>query len=246
MADNRRWRTDPGHPLKKGEADVLLHNGQGPFGGRPVSSLHIGTGGMAKRSREMDRHTFGITSAMVALGHPTGLLIAAEVPGGDVPPEVEVRRFLACDEPLVTRWIDVKHTYQKAAHSQRPDIVVSHFALYAVAVLEEMKGLPHVAHYYGPHDSLPTSGGESTWAQFHERRQERAVYQNANLIITYSAASRDRLIRDFEVDGDRVRLLQLAMGPGDTISLGAHDEQKCWQDVATQALEVYQEAIDQK
>lgn len=245
MGSDRHWRIDPGHDPRSANADAPLPAKAGPDVRRRVSSLHIGTGGMPRQNRAFDQHTYGITSAMAALGHPTGLLIAAEVPGSDLPRQVDVRRFAACEVPLVRRWLDVKETFQQAAEAQRPDIIVSHFALYAVALLDDLKRLPHVAHYYGRCEGGPGIGGEMGWTRFHEKRQERAVYNSADLVIAYSAASREGLIHEFEVDATRVRLVEYEMDPTASSTSKAEREHSSWQGVASQVLDIYQEAIGQ-
>jgi glycosyltransferase involved in cell wall biosynthesis len=88
-----------------------------------------------------------------------------------------------------------------------PDVICTHFALYARPVLPLVKDKPLVVHFHGPwyaEGRAEGAGALNSWAR---RRIERWVYQRADRLISLSSAFKQVLVQDFGVDESRVTVI---------------------------------------
>ena len=118
-----------------------------------------------------------------------------------------VRAPVRSDASLARRLTAFRRAVRREMREFRPDVVVSHFALYAWPALRYLKDLPLVVHFHGPWYAESRMEGSiplKTWAKY---RIERAVYRRADCIITLSNAFKDLLINDFGVMGSRIRVV---------------------------------------
>jgi glycosyltransferase involved in cell wall biosynthesis len=90
-------------------------------------------------------------------------------------------------------------------------VVVSHFALYASALLPQLARLNHVVHFQGPWAIESATEGNSGLNVRLKRLIERAVYSSANAFITLSHSFRDLLIAEYRVDPTRVHVIPPAV-----------------------------------
>ena len=70
----------------------------------------------------------------------------------------------------------------------RFDVVASHFALYASAVLDQLRGVPHVVHFHGPWAAESRAEGAGQCSCATKWAIERLVYGSADRIIVLSHA----------------------------------------------------------
>jgi glycosyltransferase involved in cell wall biosynthesis len=78
-------------------------------------------------------------------------------------------------------------------------VVVSHFALYASALLPQLRRLKHVVHFQGPWAIESATEGKGRLNVGVKLAIERAVYSSANAFVTLSHAFRDLLIAEYKV-----------------------------------------------
>jgi glycosyltransferase involved in cell wall biosynthesis len=118
-----------------------------------------------------------------------------------------VRAPVRSEASLARRLTAFRRAVRREMREFRPDVVVSHFALYVWPALRYLKDLPLVVHFHGPWYAEARMEGAiplKTWAKY---RIERAVYRRADRIITLSNAFKDVLINDFNVKGSRIRVV---------------------------------------
>jgi glycosyltransferase involved in cell wall biosynthesis len=118
-----------------------------------------------------------------------------------------VRAPVRSEASLARRLTAFRRAVRREMLEFRPDVVVSHFALYVWPALRYLKGLPLVVHFHGPWYAESRMEGSiplKTWAKY---LIERAVYRRADCIITLSNAFKDVLINDFDVMGSRIRVV---------------------------------------
>lgn len=90
-------------------------------------------------------------------------------------------------------------------------VVVSHFALYASALLPQLARVKHVVHFQGPWAIESATEGKSRVNVTLKRMIERAVYSSANAFITLSHAFRELLITEYKVTPGSVHVIPPAV-----------------------------------
>jgi len=91
--------------------------------------------------------------------------------------------------------------------SIEPALVVSHFALYASALLPQLSRLKHVVHFQGPWATESATEGKNKVNVALKRSIERAVYSSASAFITLSHAFRNLLVAEYRVDPEFVHVI---------------------------------------
>jgi glycosyltransferase involved in cell wall biosynthesis len=90
-------------------------------------------------------------------------------------------------------------------------VIVSHFALYASALLPQIWRSKHVVHFQGPwaiESATEGNGNVNVWLK---RTIERAVYSSASAFITLSQAFKDLLVGEYKVDAGLVSVIPPAV-----------------------------------
>jgi glycogen synthase len=95
--------------------------------------------------------------------------------------------------------------------SLEPVLIVSHFALYAFALLPQLSRLKHVVHFQGPWAIESATEGKNKLNVALKRTIERAVYSSASAFITLSHAFRNLLIEEYRVDPEMVHVIPPAV-----------------------------------
>lgn len=83
--------------------------------------------------------------------------------------------------------------------SERPHLVASHFALYALPVLDQLRRFPLVTHFHGPWALESSAEGDARVAVLAKLGIEQLVYRRSDRIIAMSDAFRDILIRRYRL-----------------------------------------------
>jgi glycosyltransferase involved in cell wall biosynthesis len=98
-----------------------------------------------------------------------------------------------------------------AGSNAKSTIIVSHFALYASALLPQLMGIKHVIHFQGPWAIESATEGKGPLNVTLKRLIERAVYSSADAFITLSRAFRDLLIAEYKVNPELVHVIPPAV-----------------------------------
>jgi glycosyltransferase involved in cell wall biosynthesis len=86
-------------------------------------------------------------------------------------------------------------------------VIVSHFALYASALLPNLSWANHVVHFHGPWTKEAAAEGRGWVNTAAKRAVERAVYSSAKAFITLSQAFKDLLTAEYRIDPSRVHVI---------------------------------------
>ena len=101
--------------------------------------------------------------------------------------------FANVDAPLVTRLRGVRAAARPWLRSHGNDaVVVSHFALYALPVLDHLRHRPFVVHFQGPWGEESRLEGASRFSVAQKGMLERQVYRQADAAILKASAVVDR------------------------------------------------------
>lgn len=98
----------------------------------------------------------------------------------------------------------------KSEHD-RAHLLVSHFALYASALLPKLSRLPHVIHFQGPWSTESAVEGKGRLNVAVKHLVEQAVYSSADAFITLSHSFREILIKRYFIDPARIHVIPPAV-----------------------------------
>ncbi len=116
--------------------------------------------------------------------------------------------FAAMTTSLPRRWLAERRVIADAIATERFDLAVSHFAMYAFPVLNALTSpQPLVVHFHGPWAQESRAEGGRWLACAAKAAIERAVYRRASRIIVLSAPFKQVLVRDCGVQPDRIRVV---------------------------------------
>ena len=175
--------------------------------GRPLSVLEMGTGWFGEQAGGLERYFAGLMdhgadAGLRCRGLVVGSAEVARLSGG------RVTAYASSTAPLPRRWVAARRAVAEAIDAEPVDLWASHFALYALPVLRQLRRLPTVVHFHGPvgrrRDSVR---GNGRWPCTLKRLIERRVYLRADRLIVLSEAFRAVLCESFAVDPGRVRVI---------------------------------------
>jgi glycosyltransferase involved in cell wall biosynthesis len=142
----------------------------------------------------------------------------------------------SADLPLRQRLLLLrKRILRSPDYSPCRSVLASHFALYALPVLQRNSKLAHVVHFHGPWAQESSLNDQGTLSVFAKKALEHVVYQSADAFITLSNAFRDVLIAKYGVESSKVHVIPGAVDtsqfqPADRVSardlLGWPQEQR--------------------
>jgi glycosyltransferase involved in cell wall biosynthesis len=140
------------------------------------------------------------------------------------------------DLPLLQRlFLLRKRTIRSPEYNPSRSLLASHFALYALPVLQRNSKLTHVVHFHGPWAQESSLSDQGMLSLFAKQALEHVVYQNADAFITLSNAFRDLLVAKYGVAPSKVNVIPGAVDtsqfkPADRVSardlLGWPQEQR--------------------
>jgi glycosyltransferase involved in cell wall biosynthesis len=112
---------------------------------------------------------------------------------------------------------DGSSTWRRLAESRKslaqiidenhPQIVASHFALYALPALDKLKRSTHIVHFHGPWGDESREEGAGLPTVAVKRWVERTVYGRAARVITLSRAFADVAVRSYGVAEEIIRII---------------------------------------
>lgn len=116
--------------------------------------------------------------------------------------------FARADAPLVTRLRAVRSAATPWLCTHRSNgVVVSHFALYAISLLDRLRRTPFVVHFQGPWGDESRAEGASVFSAAARTTLERIVYRRADAAIVLSSAFADILASRFGVSPGRIHVI---------------------------------------
>ena len=119
-----------------------------------------------------------------------------------------VRSFAAPDASMLARFRGVRAAAMPWLRSHDHDaVVVSHFALYALPLIDQLHKKPFVVHFQGPWGDESRTEGASAVTAMQRSLVERLVYRRADAAIVLSSAFADMLASRFGVQRKRIHIV---------------------------------------
>jgi len=173
---------------------------------RSLSALQLGLGWFPEQPGGLDRFYYELLQALPGWGvECRGLLVGTDAAA--LATAGRVRAFATPAQSVLGRCLAARRAVRASLESQRFDLVVSHFALYAFPSMGLIADLPFVVHFQGPWAAESRIEGGGRLACWGKARVERAVYRRADRVICLSAAFGKMIERDYGVRKERIRVI---------------------------------------
>jgi glycosyltransferase involved in cell wall biosynthesis len=118
-----------------------------------------------------------------------------------------VLAFAGAQAPLGTRLWGSRRQSQALRAARMPDVVATHFALYAAPTTGLFRSVPRVVHFHGPWAAESYPGGGGGWAHAMRLALERFVYRGGTRHIVLSQAFGTILRETYGVREDSIRIV---------------------------------------
>ena len=172
----------------------------------PIESLQIGMHWFGERQGGLDRMFMEIVGSLPAQGVNVRGLVAGS-------PEVAlasggtIHSFAPLQSALGSRLWGGRSMARALKRARMPDVVATHFALYAAPTTGLFRGVPRVVHFHGPwaDESFPDARRPLGYGV--RRSLERFVYRGGTRHIVLSRAFGKLLCDQYRIREDRIRVV---------------------------------------
>jgi glycosyltransferase involved in cell wall biosynthesis len=172
----------------------------------PIDSLQIGMHWFNERPGGLDRMFKALIDTLPEQGVNVRGLVAGS-PGVFNASGGSVLAFAGVEAPLGTRLWGSRRQSRALRAAKMPDVVATHFALYAAPTAGLFRRVPKVVHFHGPWAAESYPGGGGGWSRAMRVALERFVYQGGTRHIVLSQAF-GKILRDtYGVDEARIRIV---------------------------------------
>jgi glycosyltransferase involved in cell wall biosynthesis len=156
-------------------------------------------GGLSRYYYELLRHlpAAGVESKGLLVGSSK---VAAETHG-------EVQAFARPTDLLPKRLLAMRLKGTATIKEFQPDLVATHFAIYALPLMTDFRQTPHVVHFHGPWSGESGAEGARGIGAMAKACVERLVYRSGKRLIVLSDAFRRELVEGYGVDESRIRIV---------------------------------------
>jgi glycosyltransferase involved in cell wall biosynthesis len=176
------------------------------FDSAPFKTLQLGMHWFPERPGGLDRVYYELSRALPGAGMGfRGLVAGSSL--CDMETNGAVRAFAPADGSLPRRWLGMRRAFRRALMQQNPEIIVSHFALYTLPVLDLIKERPFVIHFQGPWADEGEVEGHSAPRHAAKRAVESLVYRRAGRAIVLSNAFAEILLRRYDFPAERIAVI---------------------------------------
>ncbi|MGY6128774.1 glycosyltransferase family 4 protein (plasmid) [Paraburkholderia strydomiana] len=172
----------------------------------PIDSLQIGMHWFDERPGGLDRMFQALVDTLPAQGVNVRGMVAGsadviEASGG------RVQSFAGAQAQLGARLLGSRKYSRVLRAARMPDIVATHFALYAAPTAGVFRNVPKVVHFHGPWAAESYPGGGGGLSRALRVTLERFVYRGATRHIVLSRAFGRLLHETYGVSEDSIRIV---------------------------------------
>ncbi|MDJ0702673.1 MAG: glycosyltransferase family 4 protein [Leptolyngbyaceae cyanobacterium MO_188.B28] len=119
----------------------------------------------------------------------------------------QVQAFAPTQSPLWQRWRGVQQSVRQLLAEENYPLIVSHFAVYTLPILDRLIQRPMVMHFHGPWALESSVAGNKNITTRLKKLLEQAVYQRATDFIVLSKAFRDILHQEYGAPFERIHIV---------------------------------------
>lgn len=169
-------------------------------------TLQIGMGWFPESPGGLDRVYFNLARALPAAGVAfDGCVVGSDAVGHETGGRVVA--LAPATAGLPSRLWRARHCVARLVAERHPDLIASHFPLFAFPALDLIARLPFIVHFHGPWSRESAVEGGKAAATAIKHAIERAVYRQADRIIVLSRAFRRELIEHYHIPSHRIRIV---------------------------------------
>ncbi|RDK03664.1 glycosyltransferase family 4 protein [Paraburkholderia lacunae] len=172
----------------------------------PIDSLQIGMHWFGERPGGLDRMFKALIESLPAQGVSVRGLVAGS-PGVLAASGGAVQSFADPQAGIGTRLWGARSRSRQLGRLRKPDVVASHFALYAAPTLGVFGSVPRVVHFHGPWADESGVEGRAGLSGALRYSLERMVYRGGARHIVLSHAFGDILRTRYRVPEERIRVV---------------------------------------
>lgn len=171
-----------------------------------IDSLQIGMHWFRERPGGLDRVFMALIESLPAQGVDVRGLVAGSANVFNESSGM-IHTFATAQQSLGSRLWQARAHSRKLKRARRPDVVATHFALYAAPTLGVFPGIPKVVHFHGPWASETSVEGRGPMSRAVRRAVEWSVYRGAARHIVLSRAFGRILHEDYGVREESIRIV---------------------------------------
>ncbi len=171
-----------------------------------ITTLQLGMHWFPERPGGLDRVYYELSRAFPEAGVEFGGLVAGSE-RCNVETEGKIEGFAPADASMLQRCLKLRRKFAERVTKSKPDLIVSHFALYTLPILDKLGKLPFVVHFHGPWADEGAVEGNTGFRHQLKRWVEQRVYRRASHIIVLSDAFADVLKSRYDYPRQRIHVI---------------------------------------
>jgi glycosyltransferase involved in cell wall biosynthesis len=172
----------------------------------PSRVLQIGNDWFPESAGGGARYYWHLLTALGELGIDVrGLVIGSDL--AERQTDGQVRAFARESASVGSRLLAARRALTTLGRSFHPDLIASHFPMFAFPALDQIARSPFVAHFHGPWAAEARAEGAGRLSAFCKQTMETLVYRRADRCIVLSSAFRRILVEHCGIGEDRVRIV---------------------------------------
>lgn len=171
-----------------------------------INTVQIGMGWFPEQSGGLNRFFYDCVHHLPTAGIDIQGLVAG-------PSQViedskgHVRAFAPRDASLIKRWYGVREQLQTVLNQWDSPLIVSHFALYTLPILDLLDSRPLVTHFHGPWAMECGVEGNPNLSTCLKKMMEKLPYRRSDRFIVLSNAFQTILHEEYQIPLDRIHIV---------------------------------------
>jgi len=174
--------------------------------GPPHRMLQLGIRWFTETAGGAARYYYHLVAELAAMGVDVrGLVLGSQAAARET--DGRITAFADDGVPFLRRMRAVRRDVRRLTHELQPELIASHFAMFAFPAIDLIRRYPYVVHFHGPWAAEARVEGAGRLSVLYKRAMEAVVYREAGRFIVLSDAFRRILVDDYHVREDRVRIV---------------------------------------
>ena len=170
-----------------------------------MKTLQIGMGWFPEQSGGLNRYYYGCSRNLQKVGVDIhGLVTGSEQIAATT--QQSIQAFAPTEISLLNRWQGIRQSVKQLKLVEY-DLLVAHFALYTLPILDRLGNLPLVFHFHGPWALESGAERQKPLAVWAKKTLEQIVYRRASSFIVLSQAFKALLHQQYGVPSKNIHIV---------------------------------------
>ena len=159
-----------------------------------------------ERPGGLDRVYYELSRALPQSGvSVTGLVAGTELVASQT--QGIIQAFATQKSSLPARWMGMRKAFPEMVATHQPDIIVSHFALYTLPVIDKLDKRPFMIHFQGPWAEEGVVEGNAGLRHAFKHWVEKQVYRRSIRAIVLSKAFEEVLVTQYGYPREQIHII---------------------------------------